>query len=42
MADQRIAGALRAASDTRAVAIEAGARAATERVLADSVDERFA
>ena len=34
MTDQRIAGALREASDTRAVVIEAGAIAATERVLA--------
>jgi glycerol-1-phosphate dehydrogenase [NAD(P)+] len=35
MADERIADALRNASDTRAVVVEAGALAAVDRVLAD-------
>src|SRR3954451_7832477 len=37
MADQRIADAVRAASDTRHVVIEAGALAAVDRVLADGI-----
>src|SRR4051812_25745515 len=37
MADQRIADAVRAASDTRHVVIEAGALAAVDRVLAEGV-----
>src|SRR4051794_17681548 len=37
MADQRIADAVRAASDTRRVVIEAGALAAVDRVLAEGV-----
>src|SRR3954470_13425925 len=39
MADQRIADALREASDTRAVVVEAGALAATARVLGECVGD---
>jgi glycerol-1-phosphate dehydrogenase [NAD(P)+] len=42
MADQRIAEALRGASDTRAVTIEAGALAAVDRVFAESFGARAA